>query len=163
MSRSICSRWNHATVSRRGTSLSRVATFGAVLIFGTAIGMSAVVADEALGSEDLAVREAVRAVLNDPDSAIFGEFALATPTAGCLAVKAKNASGEYIGPKQVALYRDQQRWMVLKIFPHNTQAKPGAEQAFCLDIMRSTAEKMKARTPTPSTPASPPSGNPSGT
>jgi hypothetical protein len=114
----------------------------------------AVALAEPPSGDELAAREAVRAVLNDPDSAIFGEFVLAAPTAGCLAVKAKNASGEYIGPKQVALYRNQERWMVLKIFPHNTQAKPGAEQAFCLDVMRSTAEKMQSKTSTPTAPAS---------
>ena len=80
-----------------------------------AIGCGLIVAG--CGDES-AAQKAVRANLNDPDSAKFGKFTStkkANSETACLTVNAKNSMGGYTGDQQAALIKVEGEWQVIAI------------------------------------------------
>ena len=88
-------------------------------------------------SDKGAVEEAVKDILNDPDSARFGEITIVDTADGrkaCATINAKNRMGGYTGDKQMTLFYndDLEKWSVVNDweFSHET----------CIDIISDNQE-----------------------
>lgn len=62
-----------------------------------------------------AARNAVIAVLKDPDSAKFGQFSFVGTQGACLTVNARNSFGGYTGKQQAHLIKEGNGWRVSSI------------------------------------------------
>lgn len=88
-------------------------------------------------SEKGAVEEAVRDILNDPDSARFGEITIVDTAEGrkaCATINAKNRMGGYTGDKQMTLFYDDdlQKWSVVNDWEFSHE--------MCIDIISDDEE-----------------------
>jgi hypothetical protein len=70
---------------------------------------------EPTNDEVILIKSAVIKILNDPDSARFGEIAILNNQCGCISVNAKNGFGGYTGTQQSLVIKNGNAWRALYV------------------------------------------------